>query len=154
MIRKIFTISIYLTFLIPAIVYAGSGNKLLTISRYQTVQEKPTTAQVHLLSQAIQMRFPQNIQTIGAAMNYVLHYSGYRLVPTVQMNRDFSNTFAMPLPAVDRDFGPMSLRDALVTLAGPAFYLVEDQLHRTVNFKVKPAFIHADVKVKLNRERI
>lgn len=139
--RKVLSAIACLSLFIPAIVYAGSEDKLLTISRYQTVSEKPSAAQIHLLSQTIQVRFPQNIQTVGAAMNYILRYSGYHLIPNTHMSQDLRSTLVMPLPAVDRNLGPMSLRSALNTLAGAAFYLLEDPLRRTVNFKVKPAYI-------------
>ena len=43
--------------------------------------------------------------------------------------------FALPLPEVHRQLGPMSLQQALETLAGPAFQLVEDPVHRLVAFE-------------------
>ncbi len=43
--------------------------------------------------------------------------------------------FALPLPAVHRSLGPMTLRDALKTLAGPAFNLVQDPVHRLITFE-------------------
>lgn len=139
-ILKVVYISLLTVFLMQTS-YAASTNTVMQVSRYQTVAEKPSTAQIHLLSQTIQMRFPQNIQTVGAAMTYVLRYSGYSLVPYTQMSQSLRNTLTMSLPAVDRNFGPMSLRDALTTLAGPAFDLVQNKLNRTVNFRVKAAFL-------------
>ena len=41
----------------------------------------------------------------------------------------------LPLPAVHRSIGPMSLKRALETLAGPAFLLIEDPVHRLVAFE-------------------
>ena len=116
------------------------------IGRYLTVENKPALAQVDLLSQSIQVRFPQTVQTIGDAMNYVLRFSGYGLVPSDLMNKAFKMTLIKLLPAVDRNFGPMSLKDALTTLVGPAFFLVHDPLNRTIDFRVKPQFakLYAD----------
>ncbi len=51
------------------------------MGRYLTVNNKPKLAQVDLLSQDFQVRFPSSVQTIGDAMEYLLRQSGYRLVP-------------------------------------------------------------------------
>jgi conjugative transfer region protein (TIGR03748 family) len=111
------------------------------IGRYMTVIDKPKNAQINLLSQTIEVRFPLDVQNIGEAMNYLLRLSGYSLTDQNKMNCALKETLKKPLPAVDRDFGPMSLKDGLTTLAGPAFILIQDTLNRTVDFRVKPAFI-------------
>jgi type IV pili sensor histidine kinase/response regulator len=46
-----------------------------------------------------------------------------------------SDLLGFPLPEAHRSLGPMSLQHALETLAGPAFRLVEDPLHRLVSFE-------------------
>lgn len=73
-------------------------------------------------------------------MNDILRYSGYTLIESHQQSTDLQNTLKKPLPLVDRDLGPMSLRQALTVLAGPAFTLSVDPLHRTINFPLKPEF--------------
>jgi conjugative transfer region protein (TIGR03748 family) len=110
------------------------------ISRYTTASLKPKNYQVDLLSQTIQVHFPQGVQTIGGAMNYLLRLSGYSLVSENQRGSALKITLQKPLPVVDRNFGPMTLKDALTTLAGPAFYLIQNSLTREVNFLVKPAY--------------
>ena len=109
-----------------------------SMGRYLSVSYKPQSAQVDLLTQMIQVRFPQNVQTVGNAMSYLLQWSGYSLVPEDRQSHALKTTLSKPLPAVDRNFGPMTLKDALTTLAGPAFYLVQDPLNRMVDFRVKP----------------
>jgi conjugative transfer region protein (TIGR03748 family) len=111
-----------------------------TIGRYLTVEDKPSPSQVDLLEQTIQVRFPQNIQTVGDALSYLLRLSGYGLVPEAQQSGALKITLTKPLPFIDRDFGPMALKDALTTLVGPAFNLVHNPINRTVNFNLKPAF--------------
>ena len=54
-----------------------------------------------------------------------------------------------PLPQVDRNLGPLTIQDGLEVLVGQqVFTLVQDQLHREVNFKLKPAFAQAAVHAK------
>ncbi len=112
------------------------------IGRYSTVVNKPTAAQRDLLSQTIQMRFPENVMTVGEAMQYLLRYSGYSLADEKVQPDALKITLKKPLPLVDRSLQPMSLNDALMILAGPAFELHQDALNREVNFQVKPAFAH------------
>ena len=119
------------------VVYASDETN---VGRYLTIMNKPTLAQTDLLSQIIQVRFPQNVQTISDAMNYLLKFSGYNLVELNKRSMDLKNTLSKPLPTVDRDFGPMSLKDALITLIGPAFNLKQDILNRTIDFTLKPQF--------------
>jgi conjugative transfer region protein (TIGR03748 family) len=107
------------------------------IGQYMTVINKPKPEQINLLQQTIQVRFPQNVQTIGDACNYLLKISGYSLIDNKHQNDALKITLTKPLPLIDRDFGPMSLKDALTTLAGSAFYLDSNPINRTVNFKLK-----------------
>ena len=120
------------------------------IGRYVTASNKPKLSQVNLLSQDVEVRFPQNVQTIGTAMNYLLHFSGYSLVATSRINSAFKNTLNKPLPIVDRQFGPMSLKNGLATLAGPAFNLIDDPINREVNFSLNATFLSQN-KVKAHR---
>lgn len=108
-----------------------------TVGRYLSVSNKPLHEQQDLLSQIFQVHFPKEVQTIGDAMQYLLRYSGYSLVAETNQSAALKNTLKKPLPLVDRNFGPMSLKDGLSTLAGPAFILMQDPLNREVNFKLK-----------------
>lgn len=110
------------------------------VGRYLTVENKPQAAQLDLLSQEFQVRFPASVQTIGDAMTYLLKQSGYRLVPEAKRSTALKITLSKPLPAIDRDFGPMKLKDGLMTLAGPIFTLVNDPLNRTVNFSLRKEY--------------
>ncbi|MCP3994765.1 MAG: hypothetical protein GY722_06845, partial [bacterium] len=73
--------------------------------------------------------------TVGEAVRYLLQRSGYRLPTAESIGPDTVVLFGLPLPAVHRSLGPMTLRDALATLAGPAFYLVQDPVHRLITFE-------------------
>ena len=110
------------------------------VSRYLTIKNKPKQEQVNLMSQVVQVRFPQNIQTIGSATNYLLRFSGYSLISDKRMNQALRITIAKPLPIVDRDLGPISLRNALTTLVGQGFNLACDPINREVDFQLKPAY--------------
>lgn len=111
-----------------------------SVGRYLSVQNKPLSIQRDLLSQTFHVRFPKSILTIGDAVQYLLNYSGYRLVIRSQQSHAVQTLLQLPLPQVDRDFGPMSLQDGLKTLAGKAYQLVIDPVHRLVSFRLKPSY--------------
>jgi conjugative transfer region protein (TIGR03748 family) len=117
-----------------------ADNNLTQVSRYLTVANKPKLSQTNLLSQLIQVRFTRNIQSVGDAMNYLLKFSGYSLIPESKMSLELQSTLNKPLPIVDRELGPITLSDALTILSGPAFYLTHDPVNRFINFKLKPEY--------------
>ena len=106
----------------------------IQVGRYSLFAATPTEAQVELLAATMSVRFPERIQTVGDAVRHLLQRSGYRLADVQAIGPDTVGLFTLPLPAVHRTLGPMPLRDALETLAGPAFQLVQDPVHRLVSF--------------------
>ena len=105
------------------------------VGRYSVIGAVPTEAQADLLATTLTIRFPERIQSLVEAVRYLLQRSGYRLAKAESMGPETADLFALPLPAVHRSLGPMTLRDALETLAGPAFNLVQDPVHRLVAFE-------------------
>jgi len=102
--------------------------------RYSMFSMAPTQAQADLLATTVTIQLPARIQIIGEAVRYLLQRSGYRLATLESTGPDTLALFALPLPAVHRHLGPMTLHDALETLAGPAFHLVQDPVHRLITF--------------------
>ena len=111
------------------------------IGRYSTLASVPTEAQTNLLQASIQVHFPDRVNTVGKAVDYLLERSGYQLSDRSTADTAREALLALPLPAVHRSLGPVSLQMALETLAGPAFRLVEDPVHRLVSFELCRAFV-------------
>ena len=107
----------------------------LQVGRYSLYAATPTEAQIDLLATTITTRFPEQLRTVGEAVRYLLQRSGYRLAHAESIGPDTAQLFALPLPAVHQSLGPMALRDALETVAGPAFSLVQDPVHRLITFE-------------------
>jgi len=106
------------------------------VGRYSTLRALPTAAQADLLSTTITVRFPERIQTVGEAARYLLQRSGYRLADDHVANSVTADLLGLPLPAVHRNLGPIMLRQALETLVGPVFRLVQDPVHRLISFEL------------------
>jgi len=112
----------------------------VTVGRYLAVAEQPQSAQTKLLQQQIQIKFPQNILTVKQAVDFMLQFSGYRLVDVKQLNQPARTMLNQPIPEVDRTLDPMTLEQGLTTLAGDPFYVLIDPVHRLIGFKVKPNY--------------
>jgi conjugative transfer region protein (TIGR03748 family) len=111
------------------------------INRYATVANKPLPAQINPLLVVQQMHFPQDIKTVGQAMDRWLQYSGFTLAAKDMQPKSLQVVMQQTLPQIDRNLGPLTVKAGLEVLAGQqVFTLVEDPLLRTVNFKLKPAF--------------
>jgi conjugative transfer region protein (TIGR03748 family) len=112
---------------------------LMQTSRYTTVKETATAAQLNPLEATVQVQFPKSVKTVGDAVTDLLKYSGYRLVPAAQQSEALQQALTQPLPWVDRTLGPLSLHDALIVLVGQSiFTLQQDPLYRRLNFKMTP----------------
>lgn len=102
--------------------------------RYTLVELAPSASQRDLLLQVVDVAMPKEARaTVGDGLRHVLQRSGYRLCETVQT----AGLYALPLPAAHLHLGPLTLRDALLTLAGPAWDLEVDDRTRQVCF-VRP----------------
>jgi len=111
--------------------------------RYTLVELVPEPAQRDLLQQAVEASIPPMLDaSVGDAMRHVLLRSGYRLCDAAEV----ATLYALPLPAAHLHLGPMTLRDALLTLAGPAWELSVDDLSRQVCFSRHgaPTFLSAN----------
>lgn len=140
------TLGITLMGIAPLLTLAGE--KSTQVGRYLTVANKPKQAQINLMDQIIQIRFPQDVHTVGEAVNYVLRFSGYSLISEKDMQSEVKNTLEKPLPFIDREIGPVTLKDALTVLAGSAFHLSHDPVTRTINFKIKSQYAQLTKRAK------
>ncbi|MBX9706087.1 MAG: hypothetical protein K5Q00_07500 [Gammaproteobacteria bacterium] len=112
----------------------------VNVSRYLAVDVKPQQSQTRLLQQQLQIKFPQDILTLKQAVEYVLQFSGYRLAESSHMSKATQTMLAQALPEVDSTFEPMTLEQALTTLAGESFYVLLDPVNRLVSFVLKPNY--------------
>tara|TARA_R110002110_G_scaffold410050_1_gene632952 strand:- start:445 stop:906 length:462 start_codon:yes stop_codon:yes gene_type:complete len=112
----------------------------LVVDRYTVLAATPTAAQQDLLGGIARITFPEEVITVGDALATALDSSGYRLAAAEDADDSRDILLQLPLPDAHRILGPMPLRMALQTLAGPAWRLLEDPLHRLVAFERCPAF--------------
>ncbi len=108
--------------------------------RYTLVELTPQAAQQNLLLQVVDVSMPSTPhETVENGLRYVLQRSGYSLCDDDPKSTEL---YQLPLPAAHLQLGPIFLRDALLTLAGPAWELQVDDRARQVcftpNLKTQP----------------
>jgi type IV pili sensor histidine kinase/response regulator len=107
----------------------------VTVARYSTVQPAPSLAQRDPLAATVFSVLPASVIRIGEAVETLLGPSGYRLASLLAAEAERAELLDLPLPEAHRTLGPLPLRTALAILAGPAFRLVEDPVHRLISFE-------------------
>ena len=107
----------------------------VTVARYSTVQPAPSLAQRDPLAAPVVSVLPASVTRIGEAVEILLGPSGYRLASPFAAEAERAELLNLPLPESQRTLGPLPLRTALAILAGPAFRLVEDPVHRLISFE-------------------
>lgn len=104
---------------------------VVSYGRYTLVELTPTAAQQDLLLQVADVSIPDTLNAnVADALRHVLQRSGYQLCS----GRETDALGSLPLPAAHYHLGPLQLRDALLTLAGPARTLYVDDTARRVCF--------------------
>jgi len=107
----------------------------LTVARYSTVQPAPSLVQRDPLAAPVVSVLPASVTRIGDAVAALLEPSGYRLSSSLAADSERAELLDLPLPEAHRALGSLPLRTALKILAGPAFTLVEDPVHRLISFE-------------------
>lgn len=105
---------------------------VMRYGRYTLVELAPTAAQRDLFLQTVDVSMPENARaSVADGLRHVLKRSGYQLC---QFDSATTELYALPLPLAHLHLGPMTLRDALLTLAGSAWELQVDEVARQICF--------------------
>ena len=110
------------------------GNSVRT-GRYEKTRTEPRAVQADPLSALVEVRLDAGLGTVGRAMESLLQGTGYRLR---HRGRQMQLLTSRPLASVQRFLGPVPVRDALRTLAGAEWELLQDPVHRLVAFELLP----------------
>lgn len=107
--------------------------------RYTLVSTQPDASQRDLMAQIIDVTIPSNMTpSVRDAMLYVVDRSGYALCPPSSQHVNI--LYTRPLPAAQYKLGPMTLRNTLQVLAGPAWQVKVDEVNRQVCFVLRAGY--------------
>lgn len=104
---------------------------VLHSGRYTLIDLVAEAPQLDLMQQTVDITFPSPFNaTVGDALRYLLLRTGYQLCesPALQPLE------ALPLPAAHLHLGPLTLRQAIQVLSGPAWTIQVDDSTRRVCF--------------------
>ncbi len=118
---------------------AASGNLVaestVHTDRYTLHAVAPRADQAAPMNAIINVSMGKDVLTVGDAVREILKGSGYRW----SSKRDNDKLLdTLPLPAIVREMGPITLSDALKTVAGESWELRTDHLNRIVWFEINP----------------
>ncbi|RQF52126.1 pilus assembly protein PilL [Pseudomonas aeruginosa] len=107
--------------------------------RYTLVSTQPDAGQRDLMAQIIDVTIPSSMNpSVKEAMQYVMSRSGYSLCPADAGHVNI--LYTRPLPAAQYKLGPMTLRNTLQVLSGPAWQVKVDEVARQVCFVLRPGY--------------
>lgn len=110
------------------------------IGRYTNAAIAAKPAQLDPLSSVVQLVFPKQIITVGDALRYLLQRTGFSLSAIENADPNLIVLLNHPLPDVQRELGPIRIRQGLETLAGKPWALVTDPVNRLVSFELKQKY--------------
>ncbi|MFT4059678.1 MAG: hypothetical protein QM652_09030 [Legionella sp.] len=132
------TIRLSMISVLSVVACSSIAANVTQINRYATVANKPLAAQINPLLAVQQVHFPQEVKTIGQAIEWWLKFSGFSLASKEKQPESLQAIMCQALPQIDRTLGPLTVKDGLEVLVGQqSFALIEDPLLRQVNFKLK-----------------
>lgn len=119
----------------------NADSEVIKTGRYTIIKNAVNSDQAHPLKVVIGTRLPQSVVTIEDAVKYLLSRSGYQLADISELSDEAIVLLGHELPAVQRTISQVTLDKALMMLAGDAFDLVVDPLHRRIGFELKPNMV-------------
>ena len=138
--RALPTLALVITCMAPLATWSAN-DEVQQVARYSTIAPVPRAAQVDPLDAVVTIVFPEQLTTVDEALHYVLRRSGYRLASAKATDPAASVIANQPLPEVHRRLGPITVARALGTLAGPAWTMVVDPVHRLVSFELAQEYV-------------
>ena len=137
-----------IVFALPLTVQADTTDTVdsrILESRYLSVPMGPESAQTDLLQSIVDIRIPEQITTVGGALDYLLRPYGFQLDDSHEADEQPEADeqyllFVLTLPEPHRNLGSMTLMDALTTLGGKSFRPLINPVKRSVRYQLREEF--------------
>lgn len=116
--------------------FSLQADEEVQVGRYSSIRAVPTESQQDVFQTIATIEFPDDVVTVGDAVKFSIKEQGFRLAAPSAADPAMQILLDLPLPSAHRKLGPMSLKSALETLAGPVWRVVQDPVHRLVGFEL------------------
>ena len=104
--------------------------------RYTTYRSGAAIEELNPLAVSTQLNFPPHLKTVQAAIDYALQRSGYSV--DWHHSRDAEQIFSqLKLPEVHRQLNLMTVHEVVQTLAGEAWQVSQDVVHRLLSIELR-----------------
>jgi len=131
--------------ILPLTVQAGTtdtADTRIQESRYLSAQVGPEDAQIDLLQSIVDLRAPEQITTVGGALDYLLRPYGFQLDDPHEVDEQSEADeqyllLVLTLPEPHRNLGSMTLMDALTILGGKSFRPLINPVKRSVRYQLR-----------------
>lgn len=111
---------------------AAAEHEAIRVARYSEISSV-STADRDPLSAVATLTFPRQIvSTVGDALRYLLHRTGYSLQAG---DADSTSLFALPFPETQRRLGPYHVSTLLQIVVGDAYIVCASAHTRTVTVR-------------------
>ena len=107
------------------------GQQVVRTDNYTLASIETKEEQISPLLAVTTIKFGQSIFTLGQAIDELLSGTGYTWLKITEENNGLAE---LQLPMVQRELGPIRVRDALITVAGVAWELEVNEVNRTLWF--------------------
>lgn len=106
----------------------------IQIGRYTTAESVVTDSQFDLLNVMVDTTIPSSYTTVGQAIKFLLLRSGYSLYSPAKQSPEAQHLLMLQLPQAHRNIGPVTLKKALLMIAGEAYTMQIDPVKRFISF--------------------
>jgi len=113
-----------------------NASEPVQVGRYTSINPVASNQQANILSVVVTIPFNKNVETVGDAINHLLLRSGYQLAALKSSDPMLPVLLNSSLPEIHRKLGPITIENALHVLAGSAWDLVIDPVHRMISFEL------------------
>ncbi|KJG57108.1 hypothetical protein UA38_12110 [Photobacterium kishitanii] len=121
------------TLALPSFAQANSY-EFVDVSRYVAVKVDRHQQQSEPLKTVVSMTIPNQIKTVGQALNYILSDTGYSLSDPINLSKNVRILLTRKLPNIHRNFEYQTITSILKMLSGEPYQLMIDPIKREVNF--------------------
>jgi len=110
------------------------------VARYTNISPVPSAVERDPLSSVVQMVFPKKIQHLNQAFDYLMQRTGYKMAPLENSDPLLPILLVSSIPEVHREIGPITIEEAMRTLAGEPWEFIVDPVNRLVSFELRPKY--------------